>query len=148
MYSIRVTDAIPLENLRVLVFFENSVIKVFDVKRLFVDYPEYRALEDSDLFNNLKVENGGYGISWNSELDCSEGELWEDGELLSISMVDVIEFLKKGLLNTKDVTDVLGCSRQYVSSMSKSGILHPVKASAKETLFLKSEVREKKLFKR
>lgn len=148
MYSIRVTDAIPLDNLRVLVFFENKSIKVFDVKKLFDEYPEYKTLENQDLFSNLSVEAGGYGINWNSELDCSEGELWESGELLPISMDDIILFLKKGLLNSKDVTEILGCSRQYVNKMCKSGLIHPIKSSSKETLFLKSEIREKKLFKR
>lgn len=148
MYSIRVIDAVPIENLRVLVIFENRELKIFDVKKLFKEYPEYEALKDLSLFNSLEVEPGGYGISWNSELDCSEGELWEDGETVNLNLDDIIDFLKYGLLNSKEVTNLLGCSRQYVNEMSKKGLVHPVKSSSKETLFLKSEIREKKLFKR
>lgn len=30
-----------------------------------------------------RVEAGGYGISWSDELDLSEYELWEHGELIA-----------------------------------------------------------------
>ncbi|MBR2214128.1 MAG: hypothetical protein IJ849_00050 [Selenomonadaceae bacterium] len=29
----------------------------------------------------VQVKPGGYGILWNSELDCSEGELWKRGRI-------------------------------------------------------------------
>ena len=31
------------------------------------------------LFEQVKVDKGGYGISWNGEIDLSCNELWENG---------------------------------------------------------------------
>jgi len=35
--------------------------------------------EISGLFWNVKTDLGGYGISWNDEIDLSCDELWENG---------------------------------------------------------------------
>ena len=115
MLSIKVKDAIPLSDMQLLVFFENDVIKLFDVKPIIKDYPEFEELKNEDLFNLVKVEPGGYGISWSSELDCSEGELWEDGVELPITPEFFINFVKYGIINTKDACDLLDCSRQKVT---------------------------------
>ena len=31
------------------------------------------------LFEQVKVDDGGYGVSWNDEIDLSCDELWENG---------------------------------------------------------------------
>ncbi len=31
------------------------------------------------LFKCVKVDAGGYGVSWNDEIDLSESELWLNG---------------------------------------------------------------------
>ena len=36
--------------------------------------------------------------------------------------------------------ELLNCSRQYINELVKSGKLHPIKASEKNTLFLKREI--------
>ena len=77
MLSIKVKKVIPLENMNLLVLFENNIVKLFDVRALIKDYPEFQALENPDIFNLVNVEAGGCGIYWNFELDCSEGGgLW------------------------------------------------------------------------
>ena len=79
MLSVKVVRAVPLEDMQILVFFEDGKIKKFDVKKLMPQYAEFEALKNPELFRLLRVEPGGYGISWNEELDCSEGELYENG---------------------------------------------------------------------
>ena len=51
MLSIKVKDVIPLSDMRLLVFFENDMIKLFDVKPIMKDYPEFEALKNTDLIN-------------------------------------------------------------------------------------------------
>ena len=85
MLSIKIANVVPLSNMQLLVFFENGVIKKFDVKPIIKDYPEFEALKEPALFQMVKVEPGGYGVSWNEDLDCSEGELWENGVEVPIS---------------------------------------------------------------
>lgn len=34
---------------------------------------------DKELFNKVIVDSGGYGISWNEEIDLAAEEIWENG---------------------------------------------------------------------
>ncbi len=44
------------------------------------------------------------------------------------------------VIDASEAAETLNCSRQYVSELVKSGRLHPIKATGKSTLFLRSEV--------
>lgn len=140
MLSIKVKNVIPLSNMRLLVFFENGVIKTFDVKPIIKDFPEFETLCNIDLFNLVQVEAGGYGISWNSELDCSEGELWDNGVEIPLSFEDFVQFVKINIVNTNEATDILNCTRQNIEGMVKRGKLKPVKEYQRTKLFLKSDI--------
>lgn len=140
MLSIKVKDVIPLSDMKLLVFFENDMIKLFDVKPILKNYPEFEALQNEDLFNLVKVEPGGYGISWSPELDCSEGELWEDGVELPVTPEFFINFVKYGIINTKDACDLLDCSRQNIDDLLKRKKIAPVKSFQRNKLFLKSDI--------
>jgi len=58
-----------------LVTFRNSIQKLYDCKPLLVLEP-FEPLRDDVLFKMVKVDRGGYGVSWNDEIDLSESELW------------------------------------------------------------------------
>lgn len=77
--SIKVKSVKPLENLCIAVIFENGIEKIYDVKQLFNNFEIYKELENEELFKLVKVDCGGYAISWNDEIDISEVELWENG---------------------------------------------------------------------
>ena len=62
-------------NLSVVFLDEN-----YDVKQLF----EYEAFGDlkeiQGLYEQVKVDAGGYGISWNDNIDIACDELWKNGK--------------------------------------------------------------------
>lgn len=140
MLSIKVVDVIPLDDMQLLVFFENGVAKKFDVKPIIKDYPEFEDLKNTDLFNLVRVEPGGYGISWNEELDCSEGELWDNGTEVPLSHDDFVNFARYSIISTSEATELLNCSRQNIDDLVRRGKIHPVKAYPKNKLFVKSEI--------
>ena len=92
MDRVKVLSATPLADMRLLIVFSNQVVKLFDVRQIVADYPEYADLENDDLFSLVKVEAGGYGVSWTSDLDASEGELWENGLELPLRPEDLSAF--------------------------------------------------------
>lgn len=140
MLSIKIANVVPLSNMQLLVFFENGVIKKFDVKSIIKDYPEFGALKEPALFQMVKVEPGGYGVSWNEDLDCSEGELWENGVEVPLSVADFVSFTQHEIVNTTEVADMLGCTRQNVMAAIKNGHIQPIKTYQRTKLFLKSDV--------
>ncbi len=78
----RVKEVKPLSDLILLVTFENTTVKKYDVKSLLQKFEAFRVFTTSpELFNLVKVDQGGYGIVWNDELDISCNELWNNGIL-------------------------------------------------------------------
>jgi hypothetical protein len=73
----------PLDDLKLIVTFENNIKKKYDVKRLLDKYPVFGDLKSKHLFNLVHVDCGGYGIAWNDFIDLSKYEIWKNGEELA-----------------------------------------------------------------
>ena len=58
-----------------MVLFANGIRKIYDCKQLMHLAP-FKALENEAFFRSVKVDPGGYGVSWNDAVDLSEHELW------------------------------------------------------------------------
>ncbi len=79
----KVKEVKALDNYMLLVTFENKVIKKYDIKPLFEKWEIFKNLINiTGLFKSVKVDKGGYGISWNEEIDLSCNELWNNGEVI------------------------------------------------------------------
>ena len=75
-----------LEEYILEVTFQNNVIKYYDVSELFEKWNVFQELKkDRKLFEQVKVDEGGYGISWNDNLDLSCNELWENGYIVYLT---------------------------------------------------------------
>lgn len=77
-YKVKEVEA--LENYILKVTFQNDEIKLYNVSPLFDKWETFKDLKVIEgLFQSVKVDEGGYGISWNDEIDLSCNELWENG---------------------------------------------------------------------
>lgn len=88
----KIKSVYPSNNLNVIVFFQNGIVKRYDVKQLFEKFDWYRDLENPELFSNVYVDCGGCGIAWNEDIDISECELWECGELYTTPFDGLLSF--------------------------------------------------------
>ncbi len=68
----------PMEKQRLWVVFDEGTEKLYDCAPLLV-MKAFEPLQHVWLFNQVKVDTGGYGISWNDEIDLAESELWLNG---------------------------------------------------------------------
>lgn len=76
----KVLSVYPESDCVLLVGFVDGTQKKYDIKQLFAKFPVFETLRtDHDLFNSVKVDQGGYGVSWNDELDLSCNELYARG---------------------------------------------------------------------
>lgn len=79
----KVKSVKPLNDYKLLVTFENDIVKLYDVKMLFSKFEIFKTLSSIvGLFEQVKVDVGGYGISWNDELDLACNELWNNGQII------------------------------------------------------------------
>ncbi len=76
-YKVKSVEILPEYMLSI--DFENGEKKCYDVKPLFEKWDVFKSLlYIKDLFNQVKVDAGGYGVSWNDELDLSCNELYNN----------------------------------------------------------------------
>ena len=74
----KIIEVKPLAAKRLIVTFDNGVIKIYDCSPLLKE-EAFRPLQNDLLFNNVKADKHGYGVIWSDELDLSESELWING---------------------------------------------------------------------
>lgn len=79
MNTPRIESVKPLEDHLLLVTFSNGKRKKYDTHRL-MGREMFAPLKNGAFFNNVSIEPGGYAVSWSSEIDLSEHELWQHGE--------------------------------------------------------------------
>ena len=72
----------PLDGFLLRVCFQNGVEKIYDCAPL-LSRPQFQLLKTPAFFRSVRVDIGGYGVSWNDDLDLSEYELWTNGRELS-----------------------------------------------------------------
>lgn len=85
----RVQEVQPLPAYELLVSFVSGEHKRYNVALLFEKWEGFRALASvKGLFEQVKVDTGGYGISWNDDIDLSCNELWENGKPIEAATLD------------------------------------------------------------
>ncbi|MCI5146906.1 MAG: DUF2442 domain-containing protein [Candidatus Electrothrix sp. AR3] len=76
----KINSVKSLFNLRLLVTFQNQTQKIYDCNPLLI-HEHFKPLKDLGLFNAVRVDPGGYGVSWNDNIDLAESELWINGKV-------------------------------------------------------------------
>lgn len=142
----RVDDAFVFEaSLSLLVFFANGEAKLYQLDDLARHIKALSNYIDSRLeyIGDVKIQVGGYGIYWNDSVSVSDAELYRFGQKVSISKNDLILFVSNGVVNVAEAAQILNCSRQNVNDLVKRKRLIPIKETAKEKWFLKSDVQKR-----
>lgn len=77
----KIQTVIATENHQLLVEFENHEKRQYDVTPLLKN-EMFAELRDIAFFKNVKIEQGGYAVSWNDDIDISEYELWRNSSIV------------------------------------------------------------------
>lgn len=77
---VKITSVATLPDYVLLVGFSTGEFKQFDIKPLINKYPPFKMLTQiNGLYEQAKIDVGGYGIVWNDDLDLSADGLYEQG---------------------------------------------------------------------
>lgn len=130
----RIKEVESKENFMIEAVFFNGQIVQYDVKTLFLVFPQFQMLEDNqELFKNVKVDQGGYGISWNDELDLDAETIWEDGILIEMQIPSDINHLlaykltlerERANMTQKELAEKTGIYQADISKLER-GIGNP-----------------------
>ena len=78
----KVKNVYPLPDYKLLVDFTTGEKKQYNVKPLFDKWEPFKALViTKGLFEQVRVDAGGYGVSWNDNIDLSCNELYDNGKI-------------------------------------------------------------------
>jgi hypothetical protein len=140
-FLMRIEDLVPLENYHLLVFFRDGKVKKCSLQERFQSDNAFRVLlRNEELFYHVQMQTGGYGVSWDTNMTISDAELYRTGQDVPLSAGDFQNFVVRRVITASEAAEILGCSRQNIDDLTRRGKLHPIKSSAKTTLFLKSEI--------
>ena len=101
----KIVSVKPMDNLVLLVGFQNGIEKTYDMRALYPVFPQFAIFEtDMDLFYQVRVDTGGYGISWNDDLDLAAEDIWEGGiETDNKKEVDIVAALAVNLVRAREL---------------------------------------------
>jgi len=94
----KIRSVTDLPDYRLLLHFSDGTAKQYDVRPLLSREPFSDLRSVKGLFEQVTVDPGGYGISWNDDIDIDGEELWANGETVSTPF--------DGLLAFSDATDL------------------------------------------
>ena len=99
-----------LDNLKLLAVFQDGTEKEYNVRTLDSIFPQFKELEmNPELFAQVKVDVGGYGISWNDELDLAADEIWECGITVGKKEVGLANMVAERLVSARDSVGMTQC---------------------------------------
>jgi hypothetical protein len=75
----KILSVTPLESYHLRVTFRNRISKLYDCSGVLQE-SAFSLLPDKAVFRAVQIDQGGYGVFWNDEMDISESELWLHGE--------------------------------------------------------------------
>ena len=141
----KVEDVVSLTQNQILVFFRNGKIKKCDLRELFANDRTFSMVgKNEKLFRGVDIQPGGYGVCWGEELNIADSVLYQLGEDVPLVLEDFRRFVESRIVNTAEAAELLDCSRQNIDDLIRRDKLHPVKATSKNKLFLKSEIIQRK----
>lgn len=139
--SNRIVSVKPAENMSLIVGFQNGKEKKYDVRMLYDFFPQMKVLEkDRKLFNSVQVDTGGYGISWNDELDIDAEEIWDNGvdtgsqikiDLLANVGCQLTKARSEFGITQKKLSEITGIDQANISKIER-GISNPSLSTLKK----------------
>ena len=142
-WQTKVTDVVPMEAPKLLVFFRNGSTKVVDTRTMNLSACE-PLLITQDRFNTVEVQPDGYGVYWNDRAMISHRDLYTHGITVPLAQQDLHQYVKTRVVSASEACGILECSRQNIDDLMRRDKLHPIRTDAKYKLFSKAEVMQRR----
>lgn len=80
----RIEDIVLLENFCLLVFFRDGMVRKCDLKAYFEQTPAFGILlRKEEYFYQAQMQTGGYGVTWDVNMNISDSQLYRMGKKFS-----------------------------------------------------------------
>ena len=90
------------QNILQAMFIGGEVIQ-YDLRKMLSILPQFQEIiNDPSLASKVHADTGGYGVSWNDDLDLDSETIWEDGVFIRIESVDPSLALASSLARARE----------------------------------------------
>lgn len=101
------------------VFIGGEVIQ-YNLRQVISTFPQFQEImKNPQLASQLSTDVGGYGISWNDELDLDAETIWKDGVLIRIESVSTERAVAASLARAREyakLTPKAACRKNWYPS--------------------------------
>ena len=132
--------ALPLSSQHILAGYNDGTLRKTDLMPLIKSGRSQMLLAKPELIQDFEMLPGGMGITWSGETFLMAEQLYDEGELLSVSTEQFTRAVSEYVMDTGDVCAELNCSRQYVNSLVVKNELSVLKESGNNRIYEKSAV--------
>ena len=139
----KITDVVPLETPKLLVFFRDSAARVVDVKAI-APPACVPHLAMQQRFNAVEVQPDGYGVYWNDRAALPHQVLHANGVEVPLSLRDFHRYVQTRVVSAPEACSILDCSGQDIDDLTRGNKLHPIRADTTNKLFSKAEIMQRK----
>jgi len=112
-----------------------NLIRLLDGNRIFAN-----VLANEELLHRVKLSPGGNGIEWDETRSITAERLYSSGKKTDVSYSDFLTFIKNRTVDTSQLTNMLGISRQYINQLVKEERITPVAGYKNTNIFSKADV--------
>lgn len=124
-----------LEDVKIKVTYQDGTIVKFDISTLFFKYPQFKILQENrELFMMGRLDPGGYGISWNDELDLDATSIYFDGEIIDKTETSLNQKIGFLLAKTREEQHITQSELAKISKIDQGDISKIEKGVGNPTL--------------
>lgn len=136
-----ICECFPTEDKQIICMYKDDVVQKVDISLLSDRYNDITyVLKNKEILNSVKIGIGGYSIVFNDSIEVQTYDLRKIGKELPLSYTDLINFVRRNLINTTKACDMMQCSRQNLSYMVKTDKLQPIIIDTKENFYMKGDI--------
>lgn len=136
-----IAECFPTEDKQIICLFRDNTVRKVDLSVPALHNKDVlHILKNDQLLYSVKVGVGGYSISFDEAVEIAASTVREVGTLLPISAGDIMGFVRRNVVDTTTVCDMLQCSRQNLSYLVKARKLVPILCGTKENLYTRGTI--------
>lgn len=141
----KISEVIPLKNHKIIVMFNNGLIRKYDLEKIIENKHELNILmNDIKYYSSVKIKASGYEISWGENIFLTSASLLNKGTEVPLNKDEMQQIMSSIIINTQEACEILDCSRQNIDDLVRREKLLPIKESSKSKLFLKGDIIKRK----
>ena len=136
-----ILESFPIVDNRVICLLGDDTAIEVDLEKCSPEVSKLNSiLSNQEILSTLKVDAGGYGITFNDSISIDKRILIEHGVVLPIYAHVFKDFADHCCVNTTEACSILNCSRQNLGYLIKNDALHPIKDKWRENVFFRGEI--------